>query len=140
MAKKILTLTNGYAIVKVVGAGTESIALADLLLPSEAPAKDLAGNPIPYKVGINFVQWAVGTSAEITRNSEKIVELVGSPGSINFAADLLTTDYTHADKDISIAIVGGGTVLVKLRKTAGYASKIEPEYFGQYDNPTKVGE
>ena len=68
------------------------------------------------------------------------MELYGSPGVINFSSDFLSTDYTEYDSNITVTLTGGGTLLMKLRKSEGYASKIEPEYFGQYDNKTKVGE
>lgn len=140
MSLDILTLTENYAIVKVVGTGTESLTLSSLISPTQEQAKDSNGDSIPFKVGINFIQWATGDNISITRDGTKIVEIYGSPGSFNYSSDYLSTDYTKEDKDISITIAGGGTVLLKLRKAGGFASKIEPEYFGQYDNITKVGE
>ena len=146
MAKQILSLTEGYAIVKIVGTGTETIALGtDLMSPTQEPAfepyGDSNGTPVPYKVGINFLQWTCDNAGiDITRNGINVVEIRGTPGSLDFSSDFLSTDYTGSDKDITVNMKGEGTLLMKLRKAKGYSSKIEPQYFGQYDNPTKVGE
>lgn len=144
MAKEILSLTEGYAIVKIVGAGAEIITLAsDLMSPTQEQTRDPYGDPggnlVPFKVGINFLQWTCGTSISIVRDGVTVVDIQGTPGSLDFSSDFLSTDYTKEDKDITVTITGGGTLLMKLRKAKGYSSKVEPQYFGQYDDPTKVG-
>lgn len=146
MAKQILSLTEGYAIVKIVGTGTETISLkTDLMSATQEqemnPYGDTGGDEVPQKVGINFLQWTCADAGiDITRNSVKVVEIRGTPGSLDFSSDFLSTDYTESESDIVVNMIGDGTLLMKLRKAKGYSSKIEPEYFGQYDNPNKVGE
>lgn len=144
MAKEILNLSEGYAIVKIVGNTPETITLdEDLMCATQEQAREPYGDPagtlVPFKVGINFVQWTCGTGITITRGGVDVIEIMGTPGSLDFSSDMMSTDYTEADQDITVTITGKGTLLMKLRKSKGYSSKIEPEYFGQYDDITKVG-
>lgn len=133
MAKSILKLTETQAVVKISGSGTETITMADLMSPTQVASGGA------YSVGINFIQWTVGTSATIVRNSVTIFELFTNTGSFDLSGYGGCTDYTQADQPIAITITGGGTLLIILRKEAGFRSKIEPEYFGPYDNPTVAG-
>lgn len=47
-------------------------------------------------------------------------------------------DRVYANKDIRLAFDGPGHCIIRLRKE-GWADKIEPVYFGSYDDPTVVG-
>jgi hypothetical protein len=49
------------------------------------------------------------------------------------------SENTESTSNLVVTISGLGEVYLTLRKQAGYASKIEPERFGQYDNPNTVG-
>jgi hypothetical protein len=136
MAKTILNITENYAVVRITGAGAETIDVDTDLLKSTQELDTVK----PRKVGLSDVQWTCGESVIISRNGVNKLELY--PGANNFALGGQTSaiDYTDGDKNITVTIAGGGTVYLVLRKAGGYLSKIEPEYFGQYDNPTKVGE
>lgn len=133
MAKSILKLTETQAVIKITGSGTETITMADLLSTTQVVSGDA------YSVGINYLQWTVGTSATIVRNGVNVFELFTNTGNFDLSGYGGCTDYTQASQPIAITIVGGGTVFIILRKETGFRSKIEPEYFGSYDNPNVAG-
>lgn len=133
MAKTVLTKTETLAVVKITGAGSETIDLStDLLSITQV----LNGT---LKVGINFIQWTTGGNVTIVRNGVTIFDLYTNTGNFDLSAHGGCVEYTQGDQNIVVTITGGGTVLLTLRKAGGYDSKIEPHYFGQYDNPTVVG-
>lgn len=74
MAKNILKLTEGQAIVKINGTGTETITLATELL---SPTQIIDGTPT---VGIQFLQWSTGGSILVQRNSATIFEMYNGSG------------------------------------------------------------
>jgi hypothetical protein len=133
MAKNILKLTEGQAIVKINGTGTETITLATELL---SPTQIIDGTPT---VGIQFLQWSTGGSILVQRNSATIFEMYNGSGVMDLSGHWGAIDNTYATHDITVTITGGGTCLLSLRKSAGYTSKIEPWAYGQYDNPNVVG-
>lgn len=142
MSKTVLNLTNTLAVVKVVGTDTINLN-TDLLLPTEILDSSVTDeNPLqgsqPMKVGIIGIQWAATTATTITRDGVELFNLPFS-GTIDLSMGRAAVDYTKADKDIVVNNTGGGTCIIYLRKAGGYLSKIEPEYFGQYDDTTKVG-
>jgi hypothetical protein len=47
-------------------------------------------------------------------------------------------DRVYANKDIRLVFDGPGHCIIRLRKQ-GWVDKIEPVYFGSYDDPTVVG-
>lgn len=134
MAKTILKLTETEAVVKISGTGTETINLStDLLSSTQA----LQGT---LKVGVTFLQWTTGESITLTRNSVVVMKLFTNTGEFDLGGNGGFADYTQSDQNIAVTIAGDGVIFLTLRKAGGYKSKIEPEYFGQYDDPTKVGE
>lgn len=135
MAKTVLKLTETNAVVKVSGAGTTTINLnTDLLSTTQV----LSGT-VARKVGISFIQWSTGGNIVITRNGVTIFELYTNAGSFDLSGYGGCTEFTEAASDIVATITGGGTMIITLRKAAGYDSKIETHTFGPYDNPTVVG-
>jgi len=134
MSKTILKLTETLAVIKLVASAntTETITLAELASPTQELIGDLS-------VGITHVQWATQTHVTVTRNSTEVLRLYPNTGGFDFGGYGGCTDYTQEDQSIVVDFTGGGTVLLTLRKASGYKSKIEPEYFGQYDNPAVVG-
>lgn len=133
MAKSILTKTETSAVVKLTGAGTETITLNTDLLST---TQELDGT---LKVGISFIQWTTGGNVTIVRNGVTVFELYVNSGSMDLAGHGGCVEYTQGDQNIVVTITGGGTVLMTLRKAGGYKSKIEPHYYGSYDNPTVAG-
>lgn len=134
MAKSILTKTETNAVVKITGSGSEIINLSTDLLST---TQELNGT---LKVGIGFIQWTTGGNVVISRNGVTIFELYTNTGTFDLSGHGGCIEYAQGDQNITVTITGGGTVLLSLRKASGYVSKIEPHYFGQYDNPNMVGE
>jgi hypothetical protein len=134
MAKTIMKMTQTEAVVKINGTGTETINLStDLLSTSQVLQGDL-------KVGLTFLQWTTGGNISITRGGVEIYKLFTNTGNFDMGGNGGFADYTQSDENIVVSITGDGVIFLTLRKAGGYKSKIEPEYFGQYDDQTKVGE
>jgi hypothetical protein len=133
MAKSILKLTETLAIVKIVGAGTETINLSTELL---SPTQIVSGTPT---VGINFVQWTTGGTIMVRRNSVDVLQLYTNTGGFDLSGNGGMIDATNGTHNIEVVVTTGGTCFLTLRKISGYASKIEPHAFGQYDNTEVVG-
>jgi hypothetical protein len=133
MAKTVMKLTETLAIVKISGAGTETITLnSDLLSPTQT----VSGTP---KVGIGFINWTAGGDVTITRNSVEIYKLYQNTGEFDLSGNGGMLDTIQGTSNIAVTIVTGGVVFLTLRKIEGYASKIEPERYGQYDDTGAVG-
>lgn len=137
MAKSILKLTNQTAAVKLIGAGTYTIALAtDLLLPTEA----LAGTPVPT---VNIIRvltvGANASTANITRNAINIMDMNPSYGLDVDFTDSFFNETSSNISDIVVTITGNASVYLVLRKAAGYNTKLEYAQFGALDNPLVVG-
>jgi len=135
---KVLKLTNTSAVVKVSGTdGTGTIALATDLLPTN---QVVSGTP---KVSIGYAQWNISPGASdtitVTRNSVNILHLFQNAGELDMSGNGGYTDNTEEASNISVTITGTGDLYLTLRKTEGYVTKIEPEFYGQYDNPAAVG-
>ena len=114
MAKTILKNTPIHSVVKIHGAGTETITLAtDLLYTNQT-----ASTP---KVNISAIHWSVPgtTEATITRNSVVHWRLVGAfSHSFNGFSDI-----SENTSNIVITIpAGGGSVILELLKVDGYGN------------------
>ena len=138
MAKTIMKLTETLAIVKISGAGTETISLSDPQASGGllSPTQTVSGTP---KVGIGFINWTAGGDVTITRNSVEIYKLYQNTGEFDLSGNGGMLDTIQGTSNIAVTIVTGGVVFLTLRKIEGYASKIEPEKFGSYDNTGAVG-
>lgn len=132
--KRILRLTNTEALVKVDGAvGSVTINLAtDLLLPTE----EVVGTP-----RVNMVMMQVSgkqnSVISIARSGENLYDMQANAAE---CIDLLTlgcaSDSTNNDQNIVVTSAGAeGQLIIKLRKVSGYASKLQPDIYGAYDNP-----
>ena len=131
MAKTILRLTNKSALVKVSDAQTIALA-TDLLLATE----ELDVVHVP-SVSISRVFCTGG--ATIVRNGVTIVANLPSVGSMDLdLSQFEGKDVEGATSNIVITPQAGYQVYVLLRKDAGYITKIQPEIFGSYDNPTST--
>lgn len=130
-----MKLTETLATVKITGTGSDTIVLATDLL---SPTQELSGAG-EQNVGIQFIQWTTGGNITITRNAVTVFELYGATGIFDLSGYNGMLDTQESLSDIVVTITGGGSLLINLRKIAGYNSKIEPYAFGQYDNPEAVG-
>jgi len=139
IVKTILKLTERDAVVKIAGdAGSSTIDLSvDLLKPNEVAAAE-------QNVSIAGAQWTgtVDGLAVISRNGVTIMTLnAGASGALEMNGQMMIPDTIQDTSDIVVTITGTAMeVWLRLKKTNGYTSAIETSEFGQYDNPTVVGE
>lgn len=135
--KRILRLTNTEALIKVDGAvGSVTIDLdTDLLLPHE----EIVGVP---KVSIVMMQVSgkTGSVLSVERAGENLYDLqAGSAECIDLLAIGSATDNTNSEADIVVtSSVAEGQLILKLRKTSGYVTKIQPDTYGPYDNQGSI--
>ena len=133
MSKRVIKLTNTLSVVKVWGTGTtDTITLATDLLSS---AEIVSGTP---KINISHVTWGVSPGASdqvtVTRNSVPVFNLYQN-GQFDLSGNGGWAEDTENTSNIVVTFVGTGFIYLTLRKAGGFKSKVEPEYFGQYDNP-----
>jgi hypothetical protein len=134
MAKTLIKQTEPEEVWKFVGTTlNDTVALATDCL---SPTMVIQGTPT---ANIRGMIWSssVGTTDAftITRNSVVVLKLSGS-GKMELNG---FTDTTNNTSDIVVTSVGSGTLYLTIKKIAGYKSKIEPEFYGQYDNTTVTG-
>ena len=138
MSKKVLKLVHQEAVVKVWGAAgtSETIALADLI----ATGQVVSGTPTANVVGVTWTG-ANETVITVTRGAERVFTLPSTGSStIDLSGQALPPDTVENTADLVVAITGGvGEVWIKLRKIEGYATTVETEQFGPYDNPLVAG-
>lgn len=135
MAATILRLTNVSAGLKCSGAGTHTITLNTQLLKS---SEVIQGTP---KVNIQKVVWcgAAASTINITRSATSIMDInSATAGQVDFSTFEMN-DSTNNTADIVVTITGNAQIWLTLRKITGYATKIEPEQFGPYDNTATQG-
>lgn len=139
VVKTVMKNSESEAVVKVQGtSGSATIDLqTDLLSSTQA----LSGTQSASIVGVVWTG-AVDGVIQITRNSVIIMTLTtASVGAIEFNGQQMIPENTEATSDIVVTISGAQCECwMRIKKTGGYASKIETSIFGQYDDPTKVGE
>lgn len=135
MAKRILKNTNYETIVKIDGAGIETITLAELALANQE-----VNTPLVNIVSIVSTALTTGDKITITRNAEELYTIPG--GRIHYI-DLKgmfnTVDNTNNDTDIVVNLTGDGYCILMLRKQSGYNNKIQLEQNSIYDDPTTTG-
>lgn len=139
VTKTVLKLSERDAVVKVAGgAGTATIALATDLKKSNEEVGEA------QEVVISGVQWTGTTDGLITisRNDVTIMTLnCGAAGALEMQGQTMIPDSIEADQDIDVTTTGTATeVWIRLKKISGYTSGVETSEFGQYDDPTVVGE
>jgi hypothetical protein len=114
VTKTILKNTRTESVVKFVGTGTVALTLAELKLADET---FVAGSA---SVDIRKVQLSsqATTETKVTRNAIDVLQLYGC---VDWTFEgMKVTEQT--DKDISITTVGDGTLILTLRKNAGYTA------------------
>lgn len=139
VTKTVMKKTHQEAIVKVAGtaaAGTINLA-TDLL-----PATQVLDGAV-QKVSIVGVNWAGASDGIITisRNSVVVMTLqANAAGMLLFDGQTMIPDTTEEASNIVVTISGAqAECWLKLRKTSGYKTTVEPEQFGPYDNPAVAG-
>lgn len=136
MAKKLLKVTETNCTVKMWGTNsTDTLAIAtDLKRSSET----VVGTPL---VNITAITWFTAGNNDhihVLRNGEMVLTL-SDCGQLDLNGNFSISDDTNNNSDIQVVVTGAGGVYLSLRKLSGYASHIEPEFFGSYDNPSVAG-
>lgn len=139
VTKSFTKVAENEAVIKVAGtAAGATIALAtDLLAPNQVV------DGATQTVDITGIVWsgAVGGVITITRNAVVIATLQTDNGNfMDFSGQVMPPENTQNTKDIVVTMsVAQGECWVKVRKVAGYVSKIEYGLYGSYDDPTVTG-
>ena len=137
--KTILKNTNQETIVKI--AGTAAAATIDLSTDLVASSQALDG--ATQTVNIVGAKWhgLSGSTITVTRNSVNIMTLPGdAPHDIDMAAGSGFVDTEENTSDIVVTIAGAeAQCYLILRKTGGYATKVETAVYGAYYNESAVG-
>ena len=144
LTKEVVKLSESEAVVKVYGNDATPLTITlDSLVSS---TQSLSGT---RNVTISGVQWtgAPGACYFIKRNGVIVMTLLADNGNfIDMAGTYFPPDTSNSSSDISVTIAKAdgttavqGELWLRLRKSTGYASKIETALFGIYDNTTAVG-
>lgn len=136
MAKTIIKNTNQEAVVKITGVGTETIDLqTDILASTQALDGDTQTVNI---VGLQFTGLDTSTIT-ITRGGTTVTSLSSAGHDyIEFGAGYSENTANTSDIAVVIGTANAQCYLV-LRKVGGYATKVEPAFYGSYDDPARVG-
>lgn len=118
--KQILKNTRTETVIKLVGTGTMAITLAELALADET--FDAAS----ASVDIRKVTVSAPPTQEtkVDRNSVDILQVFGSV-DWTFEGMKINQETNH---DFSVITAGDGTVILTLRKNAGYAAPGRSSY------------
>jgi len=139
VATTILKKTQTEAIVKVAGTGAAGTIDLDVDLVASTESAGTAGTQL---VNISAVQWtgAAGGVITITRNSVVIMTLqANASGNFDMTGQEMIPDSIENDSDIVVTISGAqAECWLRLRKVAGYNTKIQPEQYGIYDDETST--
>ena len=120
-------------------------AIANTTYKIQYAQQVISGTPTASIIG---AQWAgePGAIYKIDRGGVRIMTPLADNGNLmDFMGTQFPPESTNATDDIVVTIVNAagssvqGELWLRLRKTSGYASKIELAQFGSYDNPNAVG-
>lgn len=137
MAKTVLKNTVQEAVVKVTAVGTETIGIAtDILADSQA----LSGSTQTVNIVCLKYSGLALSTITVTRNSTVVFSISAEgEGNIDFAGTGVV-ETTANTSDIVVTIAGANAqCYLTLRKTSGYANKVENSTYGAYDDPTRIG-
>ena len=139
VATTILKKTQTEAIVKVAGTAAAGTIDLDVDLVASTESAGTAGTQL---VNISAVQWtgAAGGIITISRNSVVIMTLqANASGNLDMTGQEMIPDSVENDSDIVVTISGAqAECWLRLRKVAGYNTKIQPEQYGIYDDETST--
>jgi len=143
IATTYLKKVHQEAVVKVAGGtGTQTISVtASSNNPLTAAGQVLDGTtPTVSIVGVTW-SGALGGIITITRGGVVVMTLnADNPGQLDFDGQNMIPDTTGSTSDIAITVATAESqVWLKLRKVSGWKTTVEPEQYGSYDDPTRVG-
>lgn len=119
MSKSILKVTEGHCVVKVAGAGTETIGLKTDI----KKANETADTTV--HVDITGLTWTGETAGliTITRNSIRVATIQAAvPGQLHLDGNGMIPDATESSSDIVVTITGQAECWLRLKKVKGYTS------------------
>lgn len=121
LVRSIVQITPRDAIVKWVGQGTDTLALADLVRAGQS----VSGNPFVGIVGL-LSSIAADGACTITRNG---VEVFHVHGGFEFQTDSVATAVVTdgGGSDVVVSLENTGTLVMKLRKLSGYSDVLIAE-------------
>jgi len=113
MAYEVTNSLRSSSIIRVVGAGTETVSLANL---------STGANETVTSANIRRLNWSTNGSIQITRDSVPILTLYEN-------GELRADDFGHSiannnTSPIAITIASGGYVLLEVSKQAEYATPL----------------
>lgn len=140
VTKTILKKTHQEAVIKIAGTGAAAtISLVDDIVAAGQVADEEASQSATI-VGVTWTGAANGV-VEIKRNDAVIMTLqANAAGMLYFDGQSMIPDAVESLSDVVVTISGAqAECWLKLRKTGGYKTTVEPEQYGPYDDPTIVG-
>jgi hypothetical protein len=138
VTKTILKNTNQETIVKI--GGTAGSATIDLQTDCLASTQALDGATQRVEICTAIVTGLLSSAVTIVRNSVPVLAFAGENSAIFDFEGQGFRDNTEVTSDIVVNIAGAEAhVILTLRKTGGYATKVETATFGSYDDKTAVG-
>lgn len=110
MAQEITNSLRSSSIIRVTGAGSATVSLANL-------SSNVAIETV-NAASIKRVMWSTNGSITIARNGETVLELFQS-GDMTFT-ELGHTIAKNSNTSVVVTVVSGGTVLVEMTKNSTY--------------------
>lgn len=130
--KTVTKLTTTDAIVRIVATAAADTSTIDLSTDLKMTNETLATDQSVY---VTAVLTSTNDSVKLVRNAVTVADLYGSNQFLE-AEWALVDQSTH---DIVVTFAGPGTIIMHLKKVAGYNTPFETASFGSYDNPNAVG-
>lgn len=140
ISKTTIKNTNQETVVKVVGGAGESTTVE---LDTDIVASTQVVDGATQTAYITGLVWTGGTNGiiTITRGGATIAVLqANAAGALDFSGQGMSAEVTNSTSDIGVAIATADCQLwMRLKKVGGYASKVEYEQYGSYEDETRVG-
>jgi hypothetical protein len=138
-AKSIIKNVHQESVVKLTGTTADS-GIINLAVDLPAVGQIVSGTP---EVVITGIGWTGNPAAviTITRNAVIIATLPCTGSNyLDMSGQDLPPDNVQSTQNLTVSFAGGiGEVWIKMKKINGYATTIEPEQYGSYDNPSVAG-
>lgn len=140
VVKTVLKNSESETVIKVTGSGGD--VTIDLQTDLVSSTQVVDGGT--QTVNITGVSWSGETTqySLVLRNNVRVFTLSGgAASSLMFDGQTMCPETTQNTSDIVVSMsgTGEGECWIRLRKVAGYKSKVETSIYGSYDDPTRVG-
>jgi len=135
MAKRIISLRNNEALIKIEGAAGANTIDLDVDLLGAWEVLDGA----TQTVNIVGITWTTTTgTATIVRNGVTIATCAGPTGSLTPNAGFHMDNGGNTNDIVITTAAAEVQIWIKVHKVGGYKTKIQPEQYGSYDDPTSA--